>query len=200
MNALLRRPVAGLVRSQQIRVRRTYPSLLIHGDEKRQQGVLFQKNAIRLLSINPSINEEGQSKSHLSNHQKAKHLLTKYGPIFIGTYLSVYMTTLASLFGMLEYRLIDVDSLSITRDLLERIPHLGISDGITSEIMNTISSQMNAILPKEYTPIEDNAQLKHLGVAWVAVKFTEPLRFGVSCLLTPRVARLLGRHDDWRPV
>eukprot|EP00956_Cyclotella_meneghiniana_P022139 scaffold41353_cov91-Cyclotella_meneghiniana.AAC.1 len=198
MNALFRPPVIGLIR--QTGGQRAYPSLLIHHDEKPQQGALFKMNTIRLLSINPPINEEDQSKSQLSNHQKAKHLLTKYGPIFIGTYLSVYVTTLASLFGMLEYGLIDVNSLAVVRELFKYIPHLGISDGMTSEIMNTISAQMNAILPKEYTPIEENTQLKHLGMAWITVKFTEPLRLGVSCLLTPRVARLFGRHDDWRPV
>ena len=194
MNALSRRPVIGLIR--QMGVKRTYPSLiLIHHDEKPQQGALFKMNTIRLLSNNPPINEGDQSKSQLT-----KLLLSRNLRIFIWTYLSVYATTLASLFGSLKYGLIDVNSLAVVREIFDYTLHLANSNGITSEIMNTISARANAILPKEYTPIEGNTQSNHFDVAFFVTELAEPFRLGVSCLLTPRVARFFGRHDDRRPV
>lgn len=37
-----------------------------------------------------------------------------------------------------------------------------------------------------------NPNLINLGIAWVATKFTEPLRLAVTVAVTPRIARALG--------
>mmetsp|Transcript_40463 Transcript_40463/g.80464 ORF Transcript_40463/g.80464 Transcript_40463/m.80464 type:complete len:114 (-) Transcript_40463:174-515(-) len=46
---------------------------------------------------------------------------------------------------------------------------------------------------RPYVPIvENNPEVANLGVAWIAVKFTEPIRFGVTVAIVPRLARYLG--------
>jgi hypothetical protein len=47
---------------------------------------------------------------------------------------------------------------------------------------------------KPYAPmIENNPKMANLGVAWVATKFTEPIRLAITIPLLPWVSRAVGR-------
>jgi hypothetical protein len=40
--------------------------------------------------------------------------------------------------------------------------------------------------------VERNPHMANLAVAWIATKFTEPIRLGFAVLIVPKIARTLG--------
>ena len=86
--------------------------------------------------------------------------------------------------------------------LKETIPHFGEAFGIGGlfgGINDKLSEGLYHIVPREQMDwMKGNSHLSNLGIAWITVKFTEPVRLGVSCLLTRKIAGLFrnGRGDD----
>ena len=113
-------------------------------------------------------------------------MLRKYGPVFIGTYAGVYLTTLGSFFACVQTGLLD------PAYLFSLFGHVD-----AGEAKNTVDLVVdwmrNHSITEPYAPfIELNPYLANLAVAWIAVKFTEPIRAAVSLAITPRVSRMLG--------
>ncbi len=114
-------------------------------------------------------------------------MMKKYGPVFIGTYLGVYVTTLALFFGGIETGVLDPvvlfqwigsDSGSVTAST---------TYDLVMEFMK------NHAVTKPAVPyLEKYPSMANFAVAWITVKFTEPLRLPVALFLTPRVARMVG--------
>eukprot|EP00429_Kryptoperidinium_foliaceum_P099893 CAMPEP_0176233632 /NCGR_PEP_ID=MMETSP0121_2-20121125/25922_1 /TAXON_ID=160619 /ORGANISM="Kryptoperidinium foliaceum, Strain CCMP 1326" /LENGTH=266 /DNA_ID=CAMNT_0017573027 /DNA_START=20 /DNA_END=817 /DNA_ORIENTATION=+ len=111
-------------------------------------------------------------------------MVRRYGAVFVGTYFTVYVSTLGVLF-------------------------LGIESGVLDPayVMSWVSSEPDAKSTVEvvtdfmghypwtrpYVPyIESNPEVANLAVAWIAVKFTEPIRFGTTVAIVPRLSRYLG--------
>lgn len=116
-------------------------------------------------------------------------MLRKYGPVFIGTYGCVYFTTLGLLFSGVQSGLLDP---------LVLFSWLGASsDGDAETAKSTVHLVVEWMeqhdITKPYAPtIEKHPAFANLAVAWIAVKFTEPVRLAVALTITPRVSRFLG--------
>lgn len=174
---------------------------------------LTLQNQIRLMSAIPTPNgnnttdtTDNIASDKLTTRQQAKHLLSKYGTVFIGTYLGVYITTLISLFVSLENGILDVDMLSSLREVVP-LPHvglhIGVSDGFFDGLTNRLWDFSNQVISTEKMEqmkheVKNNPHLSNLAIAWITVKFTEPLRLAASVVLCPRIASLFGRSDEWR--
>jgi len=112
-------------------------------------------------------------------------MIKQYGPVFVGTYASVYFLTLAGLFAGVESGVLDPVVL---------FGWLGQDTGETANTVQLVVDFMeNHAITKPYAHvIENNPAVANLAVAWIAVKFTEPIRLAASIGLTPRVARYFG--------
>ena len=138
-----------------------------------------------------------------------KDLFKKYGWTFIGTYVTVYFVTLTTLFVGINWGWMDPPSLTLgdwggsAETILEGI---GVSPEEASEMKQRqaegegisqkwIVDKLGSYeWSKKYADkLANNPSWINLGVAWVATKFTEPIRFGVAVAITPRVARWLGQ-------
>mmetsp|Transcript_18576 Transcript_18576/g.27399 ORF Transcript_18576/g.27399 Transcript_18576/m.27399 type:complete len:277 (-) Transcript_18576:325-1155(-) len=140
--------------------------------------------------------------------RKSLSLLQQYGPVFVGTYLSVYFLTLGSLFAATTYEVIDVSSVfyylgKFNLHSVAETAETGVIETVSVETSEEESTQavkyVVGLLAKydvtrPYAEMaKTNPHVVNLGVAWVATKLTEPLRFGVTALILPKVAKLLGR-------
>lgn len=113
-------------------------------------------------------------------------MMRKYGPVFVGTYLGVYLTTLGSLFAGVQSGLLD------PAYLFSLFGHVD-----AGETVNTVDLVVNWMkhtsFTEPYAPwMEERPYLANFAVSWIAVKFTEPIRMPVAIGLTPRVSRFLG--------
>jgi len=106
------------------------------------------------------------------NISKFKTMLRKYGPLFVVFYGGVYLTTLGSLYLCIDQGLIDSSTIV---DFLEQYVHLLEQYGL-----DKILSHEGRI---------DKAG--NFAIAWIAAKFTEPIRFAVSVYCVPKLARFL---------
>lgn len=111
-------------------------------------------------------------------------MIRRYGPVFVGTYFTVYVSTLGSLWGLVETGVVDpAYVISWIADAEDK--------KTTAEFIADFLSHYT--LTNRLVPIvESNPSMANLAVAWIAVKFTEPLRFGVTMAIVPSLARALG--------
>mmetsp|Transcript_6906 Transcript_6906/g.10909 ORF Transcript_6906/g.10909 Transcript_6906/m.10909 type:complete len:340 (+) Transcript_6906:588-1607(+) len=155
--------------------------------------------------------------------KKAKILFQKYGAVFVGTYFGIYFTTLFSFFVSLDFGLLDPDVLSQifkvsknmaceTADIIGP-PGTGVSmneaadlyaDEVSTEITKDKRTMVEVITgylqnwdwTRNYVEkLSDNPHLANLALAWFIVKFTEPLRLAAAVIVTPKVAKVLGRKE-----
>jgi hypothetical protein len=118
-------------------------------------------------------------------------MLQRYGPVFVGTYFTVYVSTLVTLFGGVESGVLDPVV------LFQWLGQSGAGDGGGEEVVSTVHLVVDWMEQHSWTSpyapyVEKNPSMANLAVAWIAVKFTEPIRFGLTLGVTPRVARYLG--------
>ncbi|CAK4703581.1 hypothetical protein LEN26_010557 [Aphanomyces euteiches] len=117
---------------------------------------------------------------------KFKELWNKYGWVGVGTYLSVYVTTLGSMFVAIETGLLSTGA-----------PKEGESEDGNGSF--NIVSATNALtewtksvgLGSHFNVPEVSPATGSFLIAWVATKFTEPIRLAVTLMITPRIARYL---------
>jgi len=113
--------------------------------------------------------------------------LKQYGPVFFGTYASIYLITLCGLY-------IGVDSGTVDPVTLFSYLHGG--EGIqesqsTADLVISYLQQYSLTRPA--VPfLERNPHFANLGVAWVATKLTEPIRLVVTMGIVPKLADHLG--------
>ena len=118
-------------------------------------------------------------------------MLRQYGPIFVGTYASVYFTTLGLLFSGVQSGLLD--PLALFAYLGSHNPTAAGVEETATTVHLVVDWMQHYDWTKPYAPyIEQNPAFANFAVAWIAVKFTEPVRLPVALALTPRVSRLLG--------
>lgn len=112
---------------------------------------------------------------------KIKEMMNKYGAVAVGTYLSVYIITLGSIFTALDYDIFNAATFGL--DPIAMIKK------VCDIIENTTG---NKSLP---TYIRSNPTVGTFAIAWVMTKFTEPIRLGVTIVIVPKIAQLLGKKD-----
>jgi hypothetical protein len=113
--------------------------------------------------------------------------LKQYGPVFIGTYASIYIVTLCSVY-------IGVDSGTV--DPVTLFSYLQEGEGI-QESKSTADLVISYLQTYSWTRpavpfLERNPHFANLGVAWVATKLTEPIRLVVTMGIVPKLADYLG--------
>ena len=114
--------------------------------------------------------------------QNFKELLKKYGYTAVGTYLSIYILTLGSIFGSLQYDLFNAATFGF--DPLELI------NKVCGLIENNTGNQS---IPNY---IRSNPTVGTFAIAWIMTKFTEPLRLGITVLIVPKVAKIVGGQKN----
>ena len=162
--------------------------------------------------------EEGRPQS---TGQTIGKLFKKYGYTFVGTYGSIYLFTLTSIFVTLDFGLVDLDTLSglfkVSKDLAcETADVIGptgsgasmdeaasayaveVESGIKTERRTLVEVVTGYMQKWEWTSryverIEKNPHLANLAVAWFMVKFTEPIRLGAAVIVTPRVSKMVAK-------
>jgi hypothetical protein len=110
---------------------------------------------------------------------KAKDLLKKYGFIGVATYLSIYVSTLGFIFTSLEYDLFNAATFGLD----------------PAELIKKVCSLIENYTGNTSVPhyIMNNPTVGTFAIAWVMTKFTEPIRLGVTLLVLPKVAKILGK-------
>ncbi|KAL3778676.1 hypothetical protein ACHAW5_000464 [Stephanodiscus triporus] len=165
--------------------------------------------------------EEDREIEKLPASQRARLLFKKYGMVFVGTYIAVYWTVLLTFYIGLDSGILDPDFLSqvfkVSKDVaVETADIIGptgsgasmeeaataYADEVTTDItkdkrtlVDIVSGYLNNWeWSKKYADhLAENPHLANLAVAWFMVKFTEPVRLAAAVMVTPKVAKALGR-------
>ena len=114
-----------------------------------------------------------------------RQMLQAYGPIFVGTYFSLYVATLGTLYSGISNGYIDPmtvlaylkgNDLSVSGESATTV-------GFVKDLMNKWS------VTAPYVPmVEEYPQIANLGTAWVITKFTEPVRIVAVSAALPYIA------------
>jgi len=148
---------------------------------------------------------------------RTRALFDKYGFILVGTYFSLWVTTLSSFFVSIEYGIFSPkimaggvnkvndtvgDAMDTAVDTLQDAIGMehGDIEGNTAEKDDetTITKYLDYLEKYEFMgplveKVKADPTLMNLGIAIVLTKMTEPLRIGITIALLPRIARMLGR-------
>lgn len=129
--------------------------------------------------------KEHPRESAIAGAKTFSGMMRMYGPVFLGTYFTIYLATLGSLYGGVS---------SGALDPVQLFSYMGMEkDGADSTVHLVVDFMQNHTLTAPYADwVLHNPQVANIGVAWIATKFTEPLRIPIALFLTPRVARSLG--------
>jgi hypothetical protein len=121
--------------------------------------------------------------------QTAGAMLRRYGHVFVITYLLIYVLALGLVF-------IGVESGVLDPVVLFR--WLGLHDDGAASTVEAVANWMkNHHVTSPYAKyVTNNSSVANFVVAWIAVKFTEPVRIGLALAVTPRVAGYFGRNAD----
>ena len=127
-----------------------------------------------------------------------RDMIQKYGFTFLGTYFGLYFGTLGALFAGIDSGLLDP---AAVMDSVSWIPgiHIGVGDGGDGEgTKKTVDIIVELMQKYDFTrqyadAVAKNPHAANLGIAWIATKFTEPIRLGLSLAVVPRIHRALGR-------
>ncbi|OQR80892.1 hypothetical protein ACHHYP_17084 [Achlya hypogyna] len=121
---------------------------------------------------------------------RLRALWNEYGLVAVGTYLSIYGVVLGSMYAAIE-----TGVLSTKKERKEGDADDGESPLNILTATNRMMEWTNKIGIGQYLDIpEVNSKTSAFLIAWVATKFTEPLRFAVTLMVTPRVARFVRRY------
>jgi hypothetical protein len=102
-------------------------------------------------------------------------LIKAYGPIAIGTYLGIYVVVLFCIFLVVN------SSFGMTaEEIIAKIESWGI---LSESLKKRLDGMVAGASP----------MMVNFAAAWIMTKFTEPIRLIVTGLITPSVARFLGR-------
>jgi len=156
--------------------------------------------------------------------QKARILFKKYGTVFVGTYFGIYFTTLFGFYVGLDFGLLDPETLSqifkVSTDMACETADIVGPTGTgasMNEAAELYAEEVNTEITKDKRTMVDiitgylqnwnwtsryaeklseNPHLANLAVAWFMVKFTEPVRLAAAVIVTPKVAKVLGRRKE----
>jgi hypothetical protein len=146
--------------------------------------------------------QDNPKQTALAGAKSFTAMLRMYGPVFIGTYGVVYLTTLSTLYAGVASGVVDPVALFTTLNIIptavvDAAATAAVDAGATIGPTTTVDLVYNFLDRHEITKayahyVQDYPALANFGVAWIAVKFTEPIRLPVAISITPRVARYIG--------
>jgi len=134
-----------------------------------------------------------------------RELAHKYGYTFFGSYFTIYLITLSTLFTGLDSGYIDPATLT---DIQFQFPwHSGTgaeeaaAKADAKEFRSSVEMLAGYIerfewMEKAKEAAAKNPHLANLAIAWVATKFTEPVRLPLTLAITPRVSKFLGQKTE----
>jgi len=113
-------------------------------------------------------------------------LWRRYGWVAIGTYASLYVVTLGSVFAVFHFDVVEPE-------LIVGDPRVAVE-----KIIRFIQKQEEhvpglAMVEPYLEVLRDRPVATDLALAWLTAKLTEPARMLLTIGLTPRLARLAGR-------
>ncbi|EQC42404.1 hypothetical protein SDRG_00140 [Saprolegnia diclina VS20] len=152
----------------------------------------FANPILRFCSSGSAIKPSAVAKP--TSFGRFKDLWKQYGLVAVGTYLTIYGIVLGSMYAAIE-----TGVLSTKKEVPRKEGDAASPDDESSLNILTATNRMmdwtNAIGLGQYLDIpEVNSKTSAFLIAWVATKFTEPLRFAVTLMVTPRVARIIRRY------
>jgi hypothetical protein len=181
-------------------------------DEKKQA---YRENLVELReSAKDHYREyrEHPTQTAKKDVKSISSMIREYGPVFIGTYIACYFSTLGLLFAGVQSGVLDPVVLFhwLGQTAADTATSASGATGSITEAEATAAAATSTVqlvvdfleshdFTKPYAPyIEKNPAVANLAVAWIAVKFTEPVRLAASVTLTPRVARYLGHKPSFK--
>ncbi|KAF0716789.1 Aste57867_2662 [Aphanomyces stellatus] len=120
---------------------------------------------------------------------KFKELWNKYGWVGVGTYLSVYVTTLGTMFVAIETGLLSTGPAAASADGGDDKEDEGFNIVTATNSLTEWTKSVG--LGAHFNVPEVSPTTGTFLIAWVATKFTEPIRLAVTLMITPRLARYL---------
>lgn len=130
-------------------------------------------------------------------------MVRRYGKVFIGTWMAVYATTILGLFMSVQSGHIDaMYMISLMTGTSAPSEPGGVADPATIQEAASAMKDLVELLEKytitrPFAPmVEEYPWTANFAIAWIATKFTEPIRFGATVVLTPPVARFLGYRTE----
>jgi len=149
-------------------------------------------------------NEEGGKENVLPKLTKQNsevvpnsyQILKQYGPVFIGTNITLAMTTLGCFYGGISSGIIDpliimdylINTTTSNGDIMEECGRI-----TTAQVMIEYFNQYSWAVKSGVVPmLEKNPHFANLAVACVATSFTKPMRYLVCLAIVPRLAKYLG--------
>jgi hypothetical protein len=139
-----------------------------------------------------SSNDNGSSTVEQNTPEKPtfKSMVQKYGKVFVWTYLSVYVSTVLGLYFGIEAGALDP---AYIMSWISSPPSDADPESVATTVEVIVEWLNRHAWTKPAAPfVEKYPWAANFGVAWVATKFTEPIRFGVTVAILPTVARRLG--------
>lgn len=142
-------------------------------------------------------NKKKGAKAARKGAKTAGEMLQQYGPVFFGTYMSVYFISWGLIFAGMDSGLLD------PVQIMGYIGGNGAEEGkSTVHLVVEYMEKFPWTRPYANT-VEENPHFANLGVAWVANKFTEPVRLVFTMAIVPKLARHFGfvkvideEHDE----
>lgn len=126
-------------------------------------------------------------------------MMRRYGSVFFGTYFAVYFSTIGCLFVSVQSGYMDaMYIISLITGSASPMDPGGVADPETiKEAKTTVNHLVEFLesysMTKPVAPmVEENPWTGNLAIAWIATKFTEPIRFAATVAMTPAVARFFG--------
>jgi hypothetical protein len=121
-----------------------------------------------------------------------KTMVRQYGPLFITTYLGVYVSTVLGFYAGIESGALDpvyIMSFFSKTDSAANPDSVETVKNSTELILDWLN---NHSWNRAASYIETYPWLANFSIAWLATKPTEPIRFGVTVAILPKLARTLG--------
>ena len=121
-----------------------------------------------------------------------RETVNKYGLTFIGTYLGVYVATLGTLFVAVDNGYLDpVTITSIDLPWHSGAEEISADKKDFESAVDFISMYMKRFpwTEKYADVVSNNPRMTNLALAWIAVKFTEPLRLAASIGIVRKITK-----------
>uniref|UniRef100_A0AAV1VPD1 DUF1279 domain-containing protein n=1 Tax=Peronospora matthiolae TaxID=2874970 RepID=A0AAV1VPD1_9STRA len=136
------------------------------------------------------------SAGKMSHLERLKDLWRKYGVVAMGTYFSLYGAVLGSIYLAIDQGWVHTDT---GRNSMRSAKQSDENFDLVSTT-NKFVKWAEDFGIAQYLEVERvNAKTGSFLLAWVATKFTEPLRLALTVAATPRIARFLGRAPKLPP-
>lgn len=181
---------ASLTKYQTVRLKSTVPNDSSKVDNQTKQTVSSQ------VADSDSLTKENKNVKG-----SFVGLFRKYGWTFFGTYMSIYVTTLVSLYASIDTGLLDPTTIA-NIDLPWHAPSgTAAQDADVREFHSTaefVGSYLEKFSwTKQYASyVTQNPHTTNLALAWIATKLTEPIRLAVTLAILPSVSKMLGKKSD----